>query len=220
MRVAVRPTSILYDLDGTLVDAAAAIVASFSHALESRGHPPVARQAVTSRIGLPLRLMFTDLVEGSDDQESAALVRSYRDHYEQVAPGLLQATPGAADALAAFVGIPHALVTTKATEPARFTLAALGFESYFQAIVGVDAVRRPKPDPEPVRVALARLGRLPAKSAIMVGDTIMDVLAGQAAGCRTIAVLTGHGDRAELEAAKPDAIIPDLTHFATAVESL
>lgn len=208
----------LFDLDGTLVDGAAAIHDAFEHAVRVGGHAPVARAKVASRIGLPLRLMFRDLV-GVDDRAASELVRIYRERFEAAAPDLVRPTPGMRDALDAFPGTPMAIVTTKAADPARTVLRALGILDRFTTIVGVDSVRVPKPDPEGVRLALARL-QVGALRAVVVGDTIMDVLAGQGAGARTIAVLCGHGDPEELRAAKPDAIIPDLRSLPMAIHAL
>jgi pyrophosphatase PpaX len=214
----VEPDALLFDLDGTLCDGAAAIHDAFEHALRERGHAPVARAAVAGRIGMPLRLMFRDLL-GVDDHESAALVRVYRERFETQAPALVRPAPGLRDALDAFPTVPMGVVTTKAVEPARVVLRALGVEARFGAVVGVDTVRRPKPDPEGVRVALARLG-VGAMNAVFVGDTLMDVLAGKGAATRTIAVLDGHGDADELRAAAPDAIIQDLRGLAAAVRAM
>lgn len=216
--MAVHPEALLWDLDGTLVDGAAAIHDAFEHALRERGYPPVERAAVASRIGMPLRLMFRDLL-GVDDRESAALVQCYRARFEEKAPSLVKPAPGLDAALSAFPRVPMAVVTTKAVEPARIVLRALGIEDRFGAVVGVDTVRRPKPDPEGMRVALARLGA-GAAHAVVVGDTVMDVLAGKGVGARTVAVLGGHGDEEELRAAAPDATIPDLWRLADAVSSL
>lgn len=213
-----RPEAILWDLDGTLVDGAAAIHDAFEHALRERGYAPLDRGVVASRIGLPLRLMFRDLLK-VDDEESAALVRSYRARFEIAAPTLVRPTIGMHEAIAAFPHVPMAIVTTKAVEPARTVLKALGIEDRFAAVVGVDTVRRPKPDPEGTKVALARLG-VGAMRTVFVGDTIMDVLAGKAAGTRTVAVLSGHGDEDELLASKPDAAIHDLRELAVAIERL
>ena len=208
----------LFDLDGTLVDGAAAIHDSFEHAVAARGHAPVPRHLVAGRIGLPLRMMFRDLC-AVDDRESAELVRVYRARFEETAPGLVRATPGMYEALDAFRGVPMAIVTTKAVEPARTVLRALKIEDRFGAVVGGDPVRRPKPDPEGARVALARLG-LGSMHAVFVGDTIMDVLAGKAAGTKTVAVLNGHGDADELRASRPDAILDDLTTLPESIARL
>ena len=213
-----KPEAILWDLDGTLVDGAAAIHDSFEHAVATRGHAPVPRHLVAGRIGLPLRLMFRELCQ-VDDRESAELVRAYRERFEVVAPKLVRATPGMREAIDAFEGKPMGIVTTKAVEPARTVLKALSIEDRFAAVVGVDTVRRPKPDPEAVRVALARLG-VGSLHAAFIGDTIMDVLAGKAAGAKTVAMLTGHGDRDELHAAQPDATIEDLRELVAAIGRL
>lgn len=213
-----KPEALLFDLDGTLVDGAAAIHDSFEHAVATRGHDPVDRAKIAGMIGAPLRLMFRELCR-VDDRESAELVRVYRARFEEMAPTLVRPTPGMREALAAFPELPMAIVTTKAVEPARTVLKALGIEERFGAVVGVDTVRRPKPDPEAVRVALSRLG-VGAMRAVFVGDTIMDVLAGKAAQTRTIALLNGHGDADELRAAAPDALIGDLTDLPKAIERL
>ena len=75
-RPIVRPQAILWDLDGTLCDGAAAILDAFEHACRERGRNVPPREAVVSRIGMPLRLMFRDLL-GVEDRESAALVTSF-----------------------------------------------------------------------------------------------------------------------------------------------
>lgn len=213
-----QPEAILWDLDGTMVDGAGAIHDAFEHALRERGHALVPREKVAARIGMPLRLMFRDLL-AVDDQESAALVRAYRARFEQEAPRLVRPARGLDEALKAFDGVPMAVVTTKAVEPARVVLRALGLEARMATIVGVDTVRRPKPDPEGVRVALARL-KVGATRAVLVGDTVMDVLAGKGASVRTVAVTTGHGDPAELRAAQPDALIDDLARLPHVVNLL
>lgn len=212
-----KPDALLFDLDGTLCDGAAAIQDAFAHAVRERGHAPVDPALVAGRIGLPLRLMFRDLLK-VDDREAASLVRSYRERFEAMAPGLVRPAPGMREALDAF-DVPMAVVTTKAVEPARTVLRALGIEERFATVVGVDTVRRPKPDPEGVRVALARLG-VGALRTVFVGDTVMDVLAGRAAQTRTVAVLHGHGDEDELRAAAPDTTIKDLRQLPEAVRTL
>ncbi|MEA3202239.1 MAG: pyrophosphatase PpaX [Thermoplasmata archaeon] len=212
------PEALLFDLDGTLVDGAAAIHDAFEHALRETGMPPVPRAQVAGMIGAPLRLMFRELCQASD-ADAALLVRAYRARFETEAPRLVRPTPGAREALERYHGVPMAVVTTKAVEPARTVLRALGFERHFAVVVGVDTVMRPKPDPEGVRIALSRLA-VAAPRAAFVGDTVMDVVAGRGAGARTIAVANGHGDPGELAAAQPDAIIPDLTRLHEALMQL
>lgn len=82
-------------------------------------------------------------------------------------------------------GVRLGVVTGKGRASARISLAALGMEGLFDAVITGDDVRRPKPDPEGVRLALARLGVAPGE-AIFVGDTDADVAAGRAAGLVTV----------------------------------
>lgn len=213
-----EPEALLFDLDGTLVDGAGAIQDAFAHSVRERGYATIPEASIASRIGMPLRLMFRDLLS-VDDRESAELVRVYRERFEKMAPTLVRPARGLHAALDAFAHVPMAVVTTKAVEPARLVLRALKIEERFGAVVGVDTVRRPKPDPEGARVALARLG-VGSVRAVFVGDTIMDVLAGRGCGARTVAVLGGHGAEDELRAAAPDVVISDLSELAGAVRSI
>jgi pyrophosphatase PpaX len=82
-------------------------------------------------------------------------------------------------------------------------LRVAGLEDAFQVIVGADEVIHPKPHPEPVLMALERLGA-PAAGAVFVGDSRHDVECGRAAGVKTAAVLWGPFDRAYLEDLEPD----------------
>src|SRR5438067_8053456 len=123
-----RPEAILWDLDGTLCDGASAILDAFQFACDTRRYDVPPREAIVSRIGMPLRLMFRDLL-GVDDRESAALVASYRERFEAEAPRLVRLAPGAKEALDAFPRVPMAVVTTKAAEPARTVLRALGLDA-------------------------------------------------------------------------------------------
>jgi pyrophosphatase PpaX len=94
-------------------------------------------------------------------------------------------------------------VTSKSEYLALRGLAHVGLARYMDTIVGCDASTRHKPDPEPVRIALHRLGCAP-EDAIFVGDSVHDVLAGNAAGVRTFAALWGAFRREDLEPGCPN----------------
>lgn len=76
----------------------------------------------------------------------------------------------------------------------------------FRAVVAWDDVRRHKPSPDPIRCAAKRLGRTP-EQCILVGDTPLDVRAGQRAGALTVGVLCGFGERPQMERQSPDLIL-------------
>ena len=83
-------------------------------------------------------------------------------------------------------------------------LAHVRLARFFDTIVGCDSTARHKPDPEPVRLALHRLACDP-RDAVFVGDSVHDVIAGNAAGVATIAALWGAFERHDLEPGSPTA---------------
>ena len=93
-------------------------------------------------------------------------------------------------------------------EPARRGLAFAGLAESFETIIGADRVKRHKPHPEPIEVALEELGVAPTE-AVYIGDAPFDVQAGRAAGVGTVACLWGPFEREELAPHDPD-------HFAHA----
>ena len=80
------------------------------------------------------------------------------------------------------------MVTSKLEEGARRSLKFIGVEECFQAVVGIDATVKHKPEPEPVWFALDRLGGVPRERAVFVGDSTHDMHAGNAAGVVTAAI--------------------------------
>jgi pyrophosphatase PpaX len=95
------------------------------------------------------------------------------------------------------------LVTSKMRGGALKGLRLAGLEMAFDVVVGSDEVTNPKPHPEPVLLALERLGRRPADT-VFIGDSRHDLECGRAAGVKTAAVLWGPFDRNHLEDLDPD----------------
>jgi pyrophosphatase PpaX len=95
------------------------------------------------------------------------------------------------------------LVTSKMRSGAMRGLIRASLEDAFDVIVGADDVTHPKPHPEPVRLALERLGA-PASGAVFIGDSRHDLVCGRAAGVKTAAALWGPFDRSQLEDLAPD----------------
>lgn len=85
-------------------------------------------------------------------------------------------------------------------------LQVTGLEPYFRAIVGGDDVSRPKPNPDLPLLAAGALHTSPS-DCVVVGDSPVDILAGRAARCWTIAAAYGYGDPAALQEAKPHATV-------------
>ena len=194
--------ALLFDLDGTLVDTIDFILVSMRAAFDGfAGRVPTDAEW-TAGVGTPLRAQLRQYVASEDEVER--LARRYRAHQREHLARLTRAFPGVDVTLAALRarGHPMAIVTSKAEEIARLTLGHTGLLGMMDTVVGVESTRRHKPDPEPVRVALERLGADPAR-ATFLGDSPHDIAAGNAAGVATVAVAWGPFARETLLAAGP-----------------
>jgi pyrophosphatase PpaX len=185
----VRYRNVLFDLDGTLIDSGAIILASFRHATLTVLRREIPEAELAARVG---GSSIYDQMRAIDEEQADELVRVYREHNEPLH-----------DELEAFEGVEHLLaelkrqgrrlgiVTAKRRRTVELAFAVLPLEPYFDVVVTAEMTDRHKPHPEPVLAALERLGAAPAESAF-VGDSPFDVGAGKAAGVYTVAVAWGN----------------------------
>jgi pyrophosphatase PpaX len=195
--------TVLFDLDGTLIDSIALILSSYRHTLVvHRGSTP-SDDVWLAGLGTPLRAQFRSFSD--DDDEIAAMVATYRAHNLANHDAMVRPYPGVTRAVTAMhaCGARLGIVTSKTREGAVRGLAHCGLDGLFDVVVGADDVERHKPDPEPVRRALELLGA-PADGTVFVGDSPHDLAAGRAAGVATAAVGWGPFPRAALEPHAPD----------------
>ena len=202
------PRAVVFDLDGTLVDAYAAIHESLGVVLAAFGRPPVTRDETRRMVGLGLEVLVTKAVGAENVTEG---VRLFRERYEAVGLESTQLLPGAESVTRRLFerGILLAIASNK---PARFTrplLEALGLKDRFGFVAGPDDGFPPKPAPHMLFMALATLG-VPAEDAVYVGDMPVDVSTARAAQTPIIALPTGSATREELLACSPDAIVENL----------
>lgn len=209
MRAATKaPGAVLFDLDGTLVDSAEDIAASVNAALALDGAAPRPLAEIAPRIGAPLADIFRALLPAPDPARVEAACAAYRAHYFDNCARASRLYPGVGACLDGLAGARLGVATTKATFQAVRVCEAFGIARRFAAIQGCDGIPH-KPDPAVVLAALSRLGVDPGE-AWMVGDTVLDLRAGRAAGCRVCAVTYGIGRREDLAAEAPDLLLDDL----------
>jgi len=210
--------AVLFDLDGTLIDSVPLIVASMQHAFAGRERAPTEKEWV-ALIGTPLEAMIRRW--GEDEADVALLRERYKEHQWAHHDSMVRAFPGVPEVLDALAsrGVRMAVVTSKLESSARRSLEFLGLVRYFEAVVGLESTVRHKPDPEPVRHALARLDAV-ADAAAFVGDSPHDVVAGNAAGVATVAALWGPFTRDELAPAHPRAWAARVSDLLPVLESL
>ncbi|HET7631450.1 MAG TPA: HAD-IA family hydrolase [Gemmatimonadaceae bacterium] len=196
------PQTILFDLDGTLLDSIELVLNSKRHAFESRGLPVPSDADWLRWLGTPLVDSFAHYT--TDAEEIRQFIRAYREYQVVHHDRLVRAYPGAHEALTALraAGCPIGIVTSKSVQTASQGLQRVGLLEFADTIIGEDSTQRHKPDPEPVQLGLHRL-QATAAHAMFVGDSIHDMAAGRAAGVTTVAALWGPFTRAELAPAQP-----------------
>ena len=193
----------LFDLDGTLLDSVPLILESFVHTLAACGFPHPGDAVLRHGLGIPLRSYFAQWADGPEQMDR--MIAIYRDYNLSNHDARVSAFPGVTEMVREVRARRRAtaLVTSKNRSASERGLALVGLAGTMDAIVTCDDVERPKPDRQPVDVALSRLGAT-AGSAVFVGDSLHDLESGHAAGVRTAAALWGPFNREELAAGAPD----------------
>lgn len=205
-----RVDTVLFDLDGTLVNTNDLIVSSFVHTLDHYAPGKYGREEILSWIGEPLY----DSLARVDAERADEMMDFYRKHNHAYHDRLVKEYAGVFDTIQALHdhGFKLGVVTTKLFRGAEMGLKLARLKPFFLVVVGLDHISNPKPDPEPVNWALSLLDSLP-ETALMIGDSPSDIKAGKNAGTLTAGVAwTIHGTKA-LQVASPDfllASMPDL----------
>ncbi len=191
--------AVVFDLDGVLVDTLPVMQQAFEAAFREvvgPGDPPFDAFRELLGLGLPEILSLLGLpraMETAFVRESARLA------------GLATVCEGIPTVLRllAWVGVPMGIATGKSGRRARELLALTGLAPFFEAVVGFDEVARPKPAGDHV-AAVLRLLRAPTEQALVIGDAVVDIESGRAAGAFVAAALWGQGESGALRASGPD----------------
>jgi phosphoglycolate phosphatase len=207
-------STLVLDLDGTLSDPSLGICRCVNHALAVHKLPQVSDEAVRREIGPPLDEMFIRLAPGLDPAKLTGLVAAYRERYARLGYSentLYPDIPAVLEQLRAG-GLPLGLCTSKRVDFAHAILELFGLSKYFDFVSGGD-IGVPKGD----QLALLLRAASIDGNAVMVGDRAVDVHAAQHNGLRSIGVLWGFGDQAELRGAGADQILREPAELAEAV---
>ncbi|MEP7064921.1 MAG: HAD-IA family hydrolase [Gemmatimonadota bacterium] len=215
-----EPLALLFDLDGTLADSIALLLAAFHHTFAThRPHLVPTDEEWIAGIGTPLITQLRHFVP--DEEEAQRMILTYREFQRTHHDEMLREFEGVDETLALLKsqGHPMALVTSKSNDLAHRALTWLDLASHIDVVVGMDSTERHKPDPEPVLHALAALGCSPS-DALFLGDSPHDIEAGNAAGVTSVAALWGPFSRSVLAKASPAHYLAHIRELPALVDRL
>ena len=209
-------TTLLFDLDGTLIDTNELIIASFLHTLEHYYPNQYTREDVFEFIGPSLVETFSKL----DIERAKEMIEHYREHNHLHHDLLVQEYEGVYETIRTLKerGYKVGIVTTKMRKAVERGLIKGRLDSFFDVVVTFDDVKKTKPDPEPIELALELIGSS-ADETIMVGDNSHDILAGKQAGTKTAGVAWTLKGRDYLEQYGPDYMLENMRDLLSIVES-
>jgi phosphoglycolate phosphatase len=220
--------TIVFDLDGTLIDTAPDLIATLNLILAREGMQPVAYDEARNMIGggargLIERALITDGRDSSEPGFKPELDRMFAgfiDHYAAHIADQSRPFPGleaALDRLAAD-GYRLAVCTNKLEWLSVRLLDTLNLTKRFAAICGQDTFGMQKPDPEVLRRTILKAGGAPDR-AIMVGDSGTDVRTARAASLPVIAVTFGYSE-VPIESLRPDRLIGSYAELEAAIRRI
>jgi phosphoglycolate phosphatase len=216
--------TVVFDLDGTLVDTAPDLINALNFVLDRESLPPVPLHSARNMIGAGARKLIERGLEIEGREASPAelarltddFVAYYAEHIADTSRPF-DGLEGALDDLAS-LGYRFAVCTNKLEWLSKRLLDQLNLSSRFAAICGADTFGVAKPDPAILRQTVARAGG-ELSSTIMVGDAGPDIGVARRAGVPVIGVSFGYTD-VPIAGLKPDRVIDHMSELKGAIESL
>jgi len=196
---------IIFDLDGTLIDAYSAIVRSFNFAMKQFGYSRQSSWTVRRAVGWGDSCLLRPFVAEND---LAGVLAAYRRHHKVSLVKHSKVFPGVIKLLANLRAKGYKLAVAS-NRPARFSLLLirhLKLKSYFDYVLCADKLKAGKPDPEILRKIMAKFSFKPVDT-LYVGDMIIDAQAGRRSRVKTVIVTTGSSSAREIRLEKPWKII-------------
>jgi phosphoglycolate phosphatase len=218
------PPTVVFDLDGTLVDTAPDLINALNFVLEREGLPPVPLHSARNMIGAGARKLIERGLElegrAASPSDITRLTEDFIAYYAEHIADLSRPFEGLEIALddLGTRGYRFAVCTNKLEWLSKLLLDRLGLSSRFSAICGADTFGVSKPDPAILHQTVARAGGHISR-AIMVGDAGTDIGAARRAGIPVIGVAFGYTE-VPIAELKPDRLIGHMRDLPRAVESL
>lgn len=210
-----KTKALLFDFDGTLLDTNDLIVQTFMEIFDEIFPGQFSTQDCLKFIGPSLKQTFDELTPGRTDEMIAKYKKWNAEHHDELVKGY-DAVLETLEQLHA-MGIKLAIVSTKGQDGLARGMKVLGAGHLFDVIVGIDDVTHVKPHPEPILLALQKLG-VTKEEAIMIGDNSHDIEGGQNAGVRTAGVAWSAKGETFLQQFKPDYMLQHMRDLIVIVK--
>ncbi|MFX1251309.1 MAG: HAD family hydrolase [Promethearchaeota archaeon] len=206
-RLNFKPKLVLFDFDYTLADSSKGVIICFQYALTQTGNSSASDEAIMDTIGLELKEAFKRFLDNSNEINKCIVL--FKEKAEEVMVNnsfLLPMTSVTIKKLSER-GYLLGIVSTKFAYRIQEILQRNELDQYFKVIIGGENVEKFKPAPEGILKACNRIGIDP-KETIFVGDSVVDIKAGKAAGVNTaIGVLTGRTKKTDFLTIGTDLIL-------------
>lgn len=216
--------TLVFDLDGTLVDSLPDLAAATNHALSDLSLPAIPTETLRTTVGFGARRMIVEGLNLSGltlpEAEIDRLLARFLAYYEPNIARLSRPYEGVVTALEGFreAGARLAVCTNKRLSLAERLLQELALDGLFAAVAGRDSFPVSKPHPDHIRGAVRMAGGNLAR-AVMVGDTSIDIAAARAAAIPVVGCDFGYSD-APIETLKPDIVISHYSELDAAIRGL
>ena len=198
--IASRFDTVIYDLDGTLIDSAKDMQVAVSRVLADHHLPAVTEDDVRFFMGqgskVTMGKAFAKYGRTLDDAGLSAVTREFVRYYEADPVSHTSAFAGVSEVVARFarLGLKQGVCTNKFERPSRMILEHLKLMPPISDLAGADTFPVRKPDPRHILMLVERMGGAPDRT-VMVGDSIHDVEAAHGAGLPAVLVSWGYTDR-------------------------
>jgi phosphoglycolate phosphatase len=199
---------VIFDLDGTIVDAYGAISRSFNYALKKLGLEAEDHLTIRRAVGWGDKQLLSPFVEKKDLVKALLL---YRNHHKIALLKYSRLFPNVKYVLRYLKekGYKLAVASNRPTKFSLILIRHLGIEKYFNYWLCADKLKHGKPNPEILRRIIRKFSLKP-KQALYVGDMALDAQAGRRAGISTIIVATGSSRLTEIKKEKPALVIREV----------
>jgi len=198
-----QPSTLVFDLDGTISDNSVGILRSINYALSAFGYETVAEDAVAQYIGPPLDTVFSRITRTDSPDRVRDLVVKFRERYSDVGYAENTVYDGIPEVLQYLSsrGARMGICTGKRTDFAERILDVFGLREHFAFVRGGNLGVRKEDQLHGLLVE-----RAINPGSIMIGDRAVDITAARSNGLGSVAVLWGHGSEQELADAAPDRV--------------